>query len=207
MDLPPSEELETLKAIDLLRESITIPRASPRIFSLITLSLVFPLSFSILAHSLFTHPIFLRLEANMDSNSLSSSSSDPNFEYFLLFFYQFIYLFFLFTFSLLSTAAVVFTVASLYSNKAVTYSDTMSAIRPIFPRLFRTFIWVSLIMVVYNGLLVLTILVLVVVFGPYSAAFMFLLVPIVLLFLAIHVYISTLWHLASVVTVLEPVSN
>lgn len=201
MDLPPllPEELQTLSAIDVLRESVSIPRASPRTFSLITLSLVFPLSFAILAHSLFTHPIFLRLESDSEPNS--------NSQYSFLFLYQFLYLLFLFTFSLLSTAAVVFTVASLYSNKPVTYSDAVAAIRPIFPRLFRTFLWVSLVMVVYNGLLVATVLMLLLVFGPYSAASLFLLVPVVLMFLAVHVYISALWHLASVVSVLEPVSH
>ncbi|KAJ1698389.1 hypothetical protein LUZ63_006901 [Rhynchospora breviuscula] len=205
MDLLPSEELENLKVTDVLRESITIPRASPRTFALITLSLVFPLSFAILAHSLFTHPIFLHLEANYEPNSIIKATSRVNFEYFLLFLYQFLYLLFLFTFSLLSTGAVVFTVASLYSSKPVTYSDTMSAIRLIFPRLFGTFLWVSIIMVSYNILLILTILLLLLVFEPYSAAFILLLVPILLLFLAVHVYISALWHLASVVTVLEPI--
>ncbi|RYR26322.1 hypothetical protein Ahy_B02g060552 [Arachis hypogaea] len=43
-------------------------------------------------------------------------------------------LFFLFAFPLLSTAAVVFTVASLYTNKAVSFSSTISAIPKIFKR-------------------------------------------------------------------------
>ncbi|KAL3570230.1 hypothetical protein D5086_027479 [Populus alba] len=88
---------------------------------------------------------------------------DPSFSF------QFFYLIFLFAFSLLSTAAVVFTVASLYTSKPVSFSSTMSAI----PR---------------NALLVL-----------------FSLVVIGVLFLVVHVYITGLWHLASVVSVLEPI--
>ncbi|KAL4321768.1 hypothetical protein AHAS_Ahas14G0143500 [Arachis hypogaea] len=50
------------------------------------------------------------------------------------------YFFFLFAFSLLSTAAAVFTVASLYTNKAVSFSSTISAIPKIFKRLFITYL-------------------------------------------------------------------
>ena len=56
MDLPP-EELQFLTIPDLLRETTSIPKQSPKTFYLITLTLVFPLSFAILAHSLFTHPL------------------------------------------------------------------------------------------------------------------------------------------------------
>ncbi|KAJ3696081.1 hypothetical protein LUZ60_001458 [Juncus effusus] len=198
MDLLPSEDLEGLSLIDVLRESVSIPRSAPQTFILITLSLIFPLSFAILAHSLFTHPILLHLE---------SDSHPSNSQWFLLFLYQFLYLLFLFTFSLLSTAAVVFTVASLYSNKPVSYSTAMSAIRPMFRRLFRTFCWVSILMVGYNGLFAFTILMLLLIFGLDSTAFLLLLILVIMLFLTAHVYISALWHLASVISVLEPVDG
>lgn len=60
---------------------------------------------------------------------------------------QFAYLLFLFTFSLLSNAAVVFTVASLYAAKPVSFSCSLTA---VFPRLFRTFLWVALLMLLYS---------------------------------------------------------
>ena len=106
MDLQP-EELQFLTLTDILKESISIPKLSPRTFYLITLSLIFPLSFAILAHSLFTHPLLARLQD--PSTPLNSQSH----RWFLLLLFQFFYLLFLFTFSLLSTAAVVW---ELYLN-------------------------------------------------------------------------------------------
>ncbi|CAA6658133.1 unnamed protein product [Spirodela intermedia] len=181
------------------------PPSFSRTFSLITLVLVFPLSFAVLAHNIFTHPILHRLQ----STHYSSPSSSHGHEWALFFLYQFIYLLFLFTFSLLATAAVVFTVASIYAAKAVSFSSTMSAIRPIFSRLFRTFLWVSLIMLVYNSGFILAIAVVIILSGGVSAIpsprQIFLFTVIFLIFLAVHVFIAAHWHLASVITVLEPV--
>ncbi|KAG6398171.1 hypothetical protein SASPL_139626 [Salvia splendens] len=195
MDL--AEELQNLSVSDILKESISIPKQSPKTFYLITLTLIFPLSFAILAHSLFTHPIISQLQ----SDSPAAAASDWS----RLLIFQFFYLIFLFTFSLLSTAAVVFTVASLYTNKPVSYSSTVAAVPSVFKRLFLTFLWIALLMVgyyiVFIGFLVLLV---------YSVdtknvgLFVFSILVVFTLFLGVHVYISALWHLASVVSVLEP---
>ncbi|KAJ8766048.1 hypothetical protein K2173_020564 [Erythroxylum novogranatense] len=200
MDLAP-EQLQFLTIPDILRESVSIPKQSPKTFYLITLTLIFPLSFAILAHSLFTHPIVSQLE--------NHPFLDPNVarhDWTLLLVFQFCYVIFLFAFSLLSTAAVVFTVASLYTSKPVSFSNTMSAIPQVFKRLFITFLWVALMMVVYNSLL-LTFLVVLIVALDSSNALLLLFASLVIfvLFLVVHVYITALWHLASVVSVLEPV--
>ncbi|XP_022872466.1 uncharacterized protein LOC111391473 isoform X2 [Olea europaea var. sylvestris] len=199
MDLPP-DELQFLSIQDIIKESIFIPKRSPKTFYLITLTLIFPLSFAILAHSLFTHPILTQLQSEPAGSRAASS------EWSKLLIFQFCYLIFLFAFSLLSTAAVVFTVASLYTSKPVSFSSTMAAIPSVFKRLFITFLWVSLTMVLYNifflGFLVLLIIA---VDTQNVVLFIFSIVVVFLLFLVVHVYISALWHLASVVSVLEPI--
>ncbi|KAA8544753.1 hypothetical protein F0562_019543 [Nyssa sinensis] len=196
MDLPP-EELQFLTITDILKESTSIPKQSPKTFYLITLTLIFPLSFAILAHSLFTHPLLTQIQNPNDSHTD---------EWTKLLIFQFCYLIFLFAFSLLSTAAVVFTVASLYTSKAVSFSSTLSAIPSVFKRLFITFVWVSLSMILYNivflGFLVLFI---VAVDTRNPILFIFAMIVVFLLFLVVHVYVTALWHLASVVSVLEPV--
>ncbi|KAG8365703.1 hypothetical protein BUALT_Bualt18G0134200 [Buddleja alternifolia] len=199
MDLA-AEELQFLSIPDILKESISIPKQSPKTFYLLTLTLIFPLSFAILAHSLFTHPILSHLQSDPSS---SSSSSDY---WSKLLIFQFFYLIFLFAFSLLSTAAVVFTVASLYTSKPVSFSPTIAAIPSVFKRLFITFLWVSLTMVVYNILLLAFLLLLIVAVDTQNIfLFMFALIVLFLLFLGVHVYISALWHLSSVISVLEPI--
>lgn len=197
MDLPP-EELQFLTLTSILKESISIPRKSPKTFYQITLSLIFPLSFAILAHSLFTHPLLTQIQNG------SHTSSQVLWTKLLTF--QFFYLIFLFSFSLLSTAAVVFTVASLYTSKPVSFSSTLSAIPPLLKRLFHTFLYISLTMFLYNLVFLLFLVLLIVSVDTDSTVlFVFSALVLFLLFLVVHVYISALWHLASVVTVLEPI--
>ncbi|XP_021901575.1 uncharacterized protein LOC110817383 [Carica papaya] len=200
MDLA-SEELQFLSITDILRESISIPKQSPKTFYLITLTLIFPLSFAILAHSLFTHPLLAQLDAYP-----SPDPAHARHEWTLLLTFQFCYLIFLFAFSLLSTAAVVFTVASLYTSKPVSFSSTISAIPKVFKRLFITFLWVSLLMLAYNAVFLAFLVVLVIAIDLQDVILaVFSMVVIFVLFLGVHVYITALWHLASVVSVLEPI--
>ncbi|KAL0727463.1 hypothetical protein Bca4012_023556 [Brassica carinata] len=189
MDLS-QEELQHLSIRGILRESTSIPKYSPKTFCLTTLTLIFPLSFAILAHSFFTQPILPQTQR----------------EWTILLVVNFCYLTFLFAFSLLSTAAVVFTVASLYTSKPVSFSSTISAIPLVLERLYVTFVRVALLMLAYNT-----------VFLIFSVAFPlandlqnvslagFSRVVIFVLFLGVQVYMTALWHLASVVSVLEPV--
>ncbi|XP_021747482.1 uncharacterized protein LOC110713333 [Chenopodium quinoa] len=199
MDLQP-EELQFLSLTDIIKEAISIPKQSPRTFYLLTLALIFPLSFAILAHSLFTHPILARLQ---DPTTPLQAQSH---EWFLLLLFQFCYLLVLFTFSLLSTAAVVFTVASLYTSKPVSFSSTIAAIPSVFRRLFNTFLWVSLLMLLYNlAFIILLVLIIVAVDTDSTFLLFFSILLAFALFLFVHVYITALWHLASVVSVLEPI--
>lgn len=199
MDLA-SEELQFMTIPDIVREAISIPKQSPKTFYLITLTLLFPLSFAILAHSLFTHPLLAQLQ------NPYADPTQAGHRWTVLLVFQFCYLIFLFAFSLLSTAAVVFTVASLYTSKPVSFSSTFSAIPKVLKRLFITFLWVTLLMVVYNFVFV-GFLVLLIAAIDIQNAFLvvFSLLAIFLLFLVVHVFITALWHLASVVSVLEPI--
>ncbi|XP_077253412.1 uncharacterized protein LOC143892575 [Tasmannia lanceolata] len=197
MDVAP-EELQFLTLTDILKESISIPRSSPRTFSLITLTLVFPLSFAILAHSLFTHPILNYIETH-------PSSPKNHQEWITLFIFQFFYILFLFAFSLLSTAATVFTVASIYTSKPTSFSSTLSAFPRVLYRLIKTFLWVSIVMTIYNFIFLMVVLGIIIALDINSPILLFIsILAFIMMFLFVHVYITALWHLASVVSVLEP---
>ncbi|CAL1402440.1 unnamed protein product [Linum trigynum] len=200
MDLAP-EELQFLSIPDIVGESISIPKQSPKTFYLTTLTLIFPLSFAILAHTLFTHPIISRLE-----NQPTDDPATISHEWTVLLVILFCYLIFLFAFSLLSTAAVVFTVASLYTSKPVSFSSTISAIPKVLKRLFITFVFVVLLMLAYNVVFLFVLVVFLVNIDTENPLLVLVsLLVICVLFLLIHVYITALFHMASVVSVLEPV--
>lgn len=200
MDLSP-EQLQNLSLPSIFKESISIPKRSPQTFYRITLSLILPLSFAILAHSFFTHPILDQLHENPSASHASQWTK--------LLFYQFCYLVSLLGFSLLSTAAVVFTVASLYTSKQVSFSSIITAMPSILRRLFVTFMWVFLSMLVYNAVLSFFIVLMLIAFESRNSVALFLVSVFVLsvFFLVVHVYFSALWHLASVITVLEPIQG
>ncbi|KAK9140186.1 hypothetical protein Scep_009867 [Stephania cephalantha] len=157
-----------------------------------------PLSLCILTHTLFTRPILRRAEAFHSAYDLAA-----------LIAIEFLYLIFLFLFSLLSTAAVVLSVASLYSSSKPpsSFSSFLSPALPrAFPRLARTFLFVSLLMILYNLLFLgLSFLA----FAYYamaksesyrnstSIAAVAAVVVIVVVYFALHVYITAWWHLAS----------
>ncbi|KFK44925.1 hypothetical protein AALP_AA1G320500 [Arabis alpina] len=200
MDLQP-EELQFLSIPQLFQESISIKKRSPRTFYLITLTLIFPLSFAILAHSLFTQPILSKLDKSDPPNSEKSRH-----DWTLLLIFQFSYLIFLFAFSLLSTAAIVFTVASLYTGKPVSFSSTISAIPKVFKRLFITFLWVALLMFAYNAVFFVFLVILLVALDLNSFGLAVLAgIVISVLYFGVHVFFTALWHLGSVISVLEPV--
>ncbi|KAL7245939.1 hypothetical protein ACSBR2_001131 [Camellia fascicularis] len=180
---------------NILRESTSIPKQYPKTFYFLTLTLIFPLSFAIVAHCLFTHPLLTQIDFPTSSHSSQWTK---------LFIFQFLYFIFLFAFSLLSTAAVVFTIASLYTSKPVSFSSTIAAISRIFRRLFITYLWVSLITIIYNIVFVGFLFVITVDTQNLILLF-FSIVVIFILFPVVHVYITALWHLASVVSVLEPI--
>jgi hypothetical protein len=201
-----STELAALGAVELVRASVSIPRAAPRTLALLTACLVLPLSFAVLVHSLFTDPILILLRIQGGDGGVTYSDL-PQWLIRLIA-YQVLYLMVLYTFSILSTAAAVFTVASLYANKPASISSSLTALPAILPRLLDTFAWVPLFMFAYH-----TVFGLIIVFipnafesesAPLPLSFLLCLVVVVFVFLGIHVYISALWHLASVISVLEP---
>lgn len=214
------EELQFLGPVGIYRESVAILRAHRPLYARIAAAFVLPLSALFLAHIAISHALFSTIDS--DDSALESSAPGTasqqrilqrlGADWAALVLFKAAYLLALLLFSLLSTAAAVFTVASLYAAKPASISSSLSALPPILPRLLRTFLWVSLLMLAYHVGFVLTVVLLIVLIGPPVTAstppplsLLLALLAVAFLFLAIHVYISALWHLASVISVLEPV--
>ncbi|KAL5701057.1 hypothetical protein ACHQM5_026436 [Ranunculus cassubicifolius] len=116
---------------------------------------------------------------------------------------------FVFVFSLLSTAAVVFTVASIYASRPVSFYITISAIPKVYKRLFITFIFFSFLIlcnIIVMGSLMMYASSLDIDNHPILFGLYFIILYC-LIFSPIYTYITALWHLASVVSVLEPLSG
>ncbi|KAL4310236.1 hypothetical protein GQ457_01G028480 [Hibiscus cannabinus] len=109
-------------------------------------------------------------------------------------------------FSLLSTAAVVYTVACIYTARAreLTFGKVMTVVPRVWKRLMVTFLCISATMVLY---LVVAIFVFIscAVLLIHTDLFHFqaVLVVVLVLFLVGLVFLTVIWELASVVSVLE----
>ncbi|MCL7044264.1 hypothetical protein MKW94_024794 [Papaver nudicaule] len=119
--------------------------------------------------------------------------------------HEFYYVLSLFLFSLLSTSAVVFTVASLYASKPVSFIPTLFAIPRVFEHLMMTFFYILLLMIV-NFLA----------FCGIPAAVLFwlniddealifgFLGIFLIMYIPVHFHVIVSWNLASVISVVEP---
>ncbi|KAE7998346.1 hypothetical protein FH972_002901 [Carpinus fangiana] len=206
------EDLQFLGFFGIINESFKIIFSWRKIFSQITLALILPLSFIFLAHIQISQLLFFNIQDNEDSLNHTQKNS-PTYaklsdvvssELAALWAFKAAYFTFLLILSLLSTSAVVYTIASIYTAKEITFKKVLSVVPKVWKRLLITFICSFAIVLVYNivaGALLFSC----VAFVGFSASGD----TIVVLFLIIYsigfVYISIVWHLASVVSVLEDV--
>ncbi|KAJ6803229.1 uncharacterized protein M6B38_107445 [Iris pallida] len=209
MDREP-EELQFLSLVGIYRTSAAVLLSSRRLFSQILLSLVLPLSFLFLAHVHISHLLFSQIDRNEselqravpDSTAESRLLSRLSAEWTAFLLFKAVYVLFLLVFSLLSTSAVVYTIASLFSAKEVDFRKIFTVVPKVWKRLMATFLWAFLLLFAYNAA-ALTLVVLIAVLTDQNTFGLVLVVLVLLAYLAGLVWISVIWHLASVVSVLE----
>lgn len=205
------EELQFLGVVGILAEAFKILRSCLKQLAAITATLILPLSFVILGHTLVSDPLVHKIQKNEDTfeKQAGGPGADRTMalissEWTRLLLFEGVYVVFLLAFSLLSTAAVVYSVACIYTGKQISYSKVMSVVPRVWKRLMLTFLWYFLIIVGYNTALVVALVIVIVAVGTDNVvAFDICVGVLAAVFLVVHVYISALWHVASVISVLE----
>ncbi|KAJ8765346.1 hypothetical protein K2173_012043 [Erythroxylum novogranatense] len=204
-------ELRFLGFFGIIKESSKIIFTWRKIFSQITLALTFPLSLIFLAHVQISQLLFFRIfrhELTLDDTSVGTPSYHRlsralSSEWALFWLFNASYFTFLLILSLLSTAAVVYTIACMYTAKPVTFRKVMSVVPRVWKRLMVTFLWSFGLVLAYNvvsaGVLVLWGVSL----GNEGVIGIVVLVLLLILYLVGFMSITIIWHLASVVSVLE----
>ncbi|GMP46590.1 hypothetical protein CsSME_00014679 [Camellia sinensis var. sinensis] len=204
------EEMQFLGLFGIYRESYKIIISWRKIFSQITLALILPLTFIFLAQievSNFLISKIVRTEIQLDEtpigtkkyNKLSDLISSE-WTTFLLF--KFIYFTFLLVFSLLSTAAVVYTIACVYTARDITFKKIMSVVPKVWKRLMITFLCAFLAFFAYHVLAFLTIVLWFFTVG-FTKLGWFVFFVLWIIYVIGSLYLTIVWQLASVVSVLE----
>ncbi|KAL5571882.1 hypothetical protein UlMin_021479 [Ulmus minor] len=207
------EEIQFLGIFDIYKEAYKIIFSWRKIFSQITLTLILPLSLISLAHIQVSELLFRRMNRNeiiLDKTKAGTPkykklSDHISSEWTSFWLFKAAYFTFLLIFFLLSMLAVVYTVTSIYTGCEVTFKKILSVVQKVWKRLMVTFLWVFIAFFAYNTLaLIVLFATLYSINSTYNAD---LVIGIILLviYLVGFVYLSLVWQLASVVSVLEDV--
>ncbi|XP_031116829.1 uncharacterized protein LOC116020499 [Ipomoea triloba] len=206
------DEIQFLGFFGIFKESFTLVSALKKIFFQITAVMIVPLSFIYLAHIEISDIIFtdiLRDEYILDRIQEGTQTYDKisdvlSSEWTAFWFFKIAYFIFFLILALLSTSAVVYTIACIYTSKDISFKKVISVVPKVWKRLMVTFLWSFLILFAYN-ILTLSILVLwLIMMGPRGFG-LFGALLLTLMYMAGFVYITVIYHLASVVSVLEDV--
>ncbi|XP_010089323.2 uncharacterized protein LOC21404694 [Morus notabilis] len=206
------EEMQFLGPIGILEESYKTIMSCRRVLSQITLFLILPLALLILIHIEVSDVVLNKIvnnevdlsDAQVGSPKYDKLSDLVSSEWTFLILFKLAYFTFLLIFSLLSTSAVVYTIACVYTARDVSFKKVMSVVPKVWKRLMVTFLWTILAFFVYNvvATIFLFVAVLFIFSISYKAGLGFIAVFSVL-YVVGFVYLSLVWQSASVVSVLE----
>ncbi|KAL2339698.1 hypothetical protein Fmac_007638 [Flemingia macrophylla] len=212
MDTAEQEKMQFLGFFGVYRESYKLIFSWKKIFSQITLTLILPLSFIFLIHIQVSDALFGKI-ADDTENLTETPRGTPQHQKLLdlissdwttFFVFKLVYFILLLIFSLLSTSAVVYTVASFYTAKDVSFNKVISVVPKVWKRLMLTFLCTVVAFILYNVMAAAVMVIWVLTVGVrHGSAATFLVILIAILYLVGLVYLTVVWLLASVVTVLE----
>ncbi|KAF8011855.1 hypothetical protein BT93_I0094 [Corymbia citriodora subsp. variegata] len=209
-------ELQFLGFLGVYRETSKIILKWRRIFAQITLALILPLCVVFLAHSAVSQLLSFKIIDHEFDRDYTWEGS-PRYrdlsrmlkkEWVAFWLFKLGYFIFVFIFSLLSTSAVVYTVACIYAAKQITFKKIMSVVPIVWKRLMVTFLWsfatlFASVVVAIALLIAWVVIVRIFRLGPGPG--IAILVILLILYVIVFVYITMIWQLASVISVLEDV--
>ncbi|XP_004987105.1 uncharacterized protein LOC101782706 [Setaria italica] len=208
------EELEFLGAAGIYTASTSILRGPHRpLFVRVTAAFVLLLSTLFLLHIAISHTLFTHI--NTDDTALDSSVPSTDAQCCLLFclasdwlallLFKAAYLLALLLLSLLATTTAIFSVAFVYSAKhdVLTFLWVLSVVPQVWRRLAAMFLAAFALLFVYHAVFVIVFLGLLVTADNGSGFAGLLAFLLIVAYLVALVYISVIWHLASVVSMLK----
>ncbi|KAF7127534.1 hypothetical protein RHSIM_Rhsim11G0076300 [Rhododendron simsii] len=210
------EDMQFLGLLGIYLESYKIIFNFRRIFSKITLAFILPLSLIILANiwvsdfilSEIIDTMYNRHRFQKGTYDYAELSDSLYSEWATFWLVQFVYLTFFLVFAVLSSSAVVYTVASVFTGtgRDLTFGKVMRVVPKVSKRLMVTFLCAFLAILLYNVVLVPTILWSVTIKHVNIAGSIFFL-AIVILYVVGLVYMTVVWQLAGVISVLEDIKG
>ncbi|PKI50558.1 uncharacterized protein LOC116188752 [Punica granatum] len=204
------EEMQFLGLFGIYKESCKIIFTWRKIFTQITLALILPLSFIFLIHMEVSDLLVSKIgltEVEMDETRFGSPTYNKlaqlaSKEWTAYLIFEAAYFTFLLVFSLLSTSAVVYTIACAYTGRAVDFRKVVSVVPRVWKRLMATFLSIFIGLLCYNMVSIIVLIFWAISIGSMDFG-IFLLFVLLGLYIVGFVYMTIVWQLACVVSVLE----
>ncbi|PWA63129.1 hypothetical protein CTI12_AA357600 [Artemisia annua] len=204
------EQCQFIGFFGIFKETYKIISTYRQIFTQITLSIILPLSIVFLAHLEISEYLFRKIITNENAldqtpentkkyHTLSDLISSE-WTYFWVF--KILYFVFFLILSLISTSAIVYSVACIYTSKHMSFKKVISIVPKVWKRLMITFVWNFIIVFAFNLLALLIFFFWATLVG-FTGVGIVILCILGIIYLAAFIYISVVWHLASVISVLE----
>ncbi|KAI5650451.1 hypothetical protein M9H77_36456 [Catharanthus roseus] len=207
------EEMQFLGLFGIYSEAYKVIIKWRKIFSQITLSLILPLSFIFLSHMEISHYLDFKIRHNESKlHRTQSSTTDEkrkklsdliSSESATLWIFNIFYFGFLLIFSLLSTSAVVYTIASIYTGRDITFKKVMTIVPKVWKRLLVTFLCAFFAFFVYNFFAGILLIGWAMNLADSYLADIIVLTIMVIIYVTGSVYMTIIWQLATVISVLE----
>lgn len=202
------EDMQFLGLFGIYREGYKIVVSWRKMLSQITLALILPLSFIYLAHMEISSRLFRNIRhtefqyytSTNDHQRHKRLSDVLSSEWTVYYLFKAFYFTFLLVFSLLSTAAVVYTIACIFTARDVTFKKVMTVVPKVWKRLMVTFLISFAAFFVYNFI---SFFVIISCLFIDSIVSFYLFIIVLIIYIIGFVYMTMVWQLASVVTVLE----
>ncbi|XP_074374290.1 uncharacterized protein LOC141714685 [Apium graveolens] len=189
------EDMKYLGVFGIYREGHNIMAPRRKVFNQITLAFILPLCFIFLAQMEISKNLFSRIRYHRYRDNTNTST-----DWVVYILFKLAYFTFLCILSLLSTSAVVYSIACIYANREISFKKVMGVVPQVWKRLMVTFIVIFVLNFIYTVIAVATMILSLTVDNKSST---FLFFVLLIIYITGFVYLTIVWQLASVVTVLE----
>ncbi|GLJ55709.1 hypothetical protein SUGI_1196680 [Cryptomeria japonica] len=207
-------ERRSLGTVGVVAEAFKILCSAPKLLGAITLTLLLPLKLIVtFGNNLIPKPLFeineneLLHQFEKGTYSLEKETVHTLYvEFWKFFLFENANKFFVSTLSLLSTAMVVYTVASIYTRKELSYTRVMSVVRRVWKHLMVTFLWYFIAMFVFYAAILFAFFwwIFTIEIKDFNIwRFLFGFLAIFIISIIVRTYIDMVWEVANVVFVLE----
>ncbi|XP_024381444.1 uncharacterized protein [Physcomitrium patens] len=191
------EDIGFAGVVGICSEAVKILRSYTRHFLSMAGTLVLPLGVVLLSQSFVSDPLLRKL------TQMGRNNQRLDAEFVGLYLIAVLYLVFVLALSLFATAAIVYSVACIYTGKGLSYMKVIRVVPNVWSRLIHTFLWAHILLSFYYAAFVALLLALFLIQESTQVSMTMIMIPSIIVFNVFLVHFNLVWHLASVVSVLE----